>query len=181
MNNSNNAGRPGFIVHEDDWKRISDRVEPSTLGSALVKVIGDSFSENPRDASGEIADFAERLIYGLLWDRNRRDHRQYERNVRYYCARKRADGAAAPPRFVKPTLEAVRDYCAEKGYSNVDPADFVDYYESNGWKVGKSPMKDWKRTVNRWHRNHDRGPAARPVGVVLQDGEDGHDEHAYEL
>lgn len=86
------------------------------------------------------------------------------------------------PKFVKPTLDDVRGYCREKGYTNVDAADFVDYYESNGWKVGRVPMKDWRRTVNRWHRSGGtRRQDARPAGQVLREREVGHDEHEYKL
>jgi hypothetical protein len=36
---------------------------------------------------------------------------------------------------------------------------FVDYYESNGWKVGKNPMKDWKAAVRTWkQQNNDKQP-----------------------
>lgn len=53
-------------------------------------------------------------------------------------------------RFVKPTLEEVQAYITEKGL-NVNAEKFIDYYESNGWKVGRNPMKDWKATVRRWN------------------------------
>jgi hypothetical protein len=29
---------------------------------------------------------------------------------------------------------------------------FMDHYESNGWVVGKVPMKDWQSTVRNWMR-----------------------------
>ena len=54
--------------------------------------------------------------------------------------------------FVKPTVDEVRTYCQERK-NNVDPERFVDYYESNGWKVGKNSMKDWKATVRTWEKN----------------------------
>ena len=54
-------------------------------------------------------------------------------------------------RMKRPTLEEVRDYCREIG-SGVDPEKWLDYYEANGWKVGKNPMKDWKACVRRWSR-----------------------------
>lgn len=63
-------------------------------------------------------------------------------------------------KFVKPTEDEVRKYCEEQGYGNVNPADFIDYYESNGWMIGKAKMKDWKRTVNRWHRMHQKKSGA---------------------
>lgn len=56
------------------------------------------------------------------------------------------------PRFIKPTVEEVRAYCRERN-NNVDAERFVDYYEANGWKVGKNPMKDWKATVRTWEKN----------------------------
>ena len=58
--------------------------------------------------------------------------------------------------FVPPTVEEVKAYCDEKGYS-VDPGQFVDFYESKGWLVGKSKMKDWKASVRTWQRNHKTG------------------------
>lgn len=55
-------------------------------------------------------------------------------------------------RFEKPTISDVEQYCIERN-NNVDPQHFVDYYESNGWKVGKNSMKDWKAAVRTWERN----------------------------
>ena len=49
-------------------------------------------------------------------------------------------------------------YCKERG-NNVDPAMFMSFYESNGWKVGKNPMKDWKACVRTWeNRDKTRAP-----------------------
>lgn len=55
-------------------------------------------------------------------------------------------------RFTPPTREEVAAYIAEKGY-RVDPDRWMAYYESNGWKVGRNPMKDWKAAVVTWARN----------------------------
>lgn len=55
-------------------------------------------------------------------------------------------------RFIKPTVKDITPYCKEKG---IDPCMFYDHYESNGWKVGKNPMKDWKATVRKWARRGD--------------------------
>lgn len=54
-------------------------------------------------------------------------------------------------RFIKPTLEDVIAYCEEKR-NGVDPEKWYNYYESNGWKVGKNSMKNWKACVNTWSR-----------------------------
>lgn len=55
-------------------------------------------------------------------------------------------------KFQKPSLEEVKEYCLERNNS-VDAEMFIDYYESNGWKVGKNSMKDWKACVRTWERN----------------------------
>ena len=55
-------------------------------------------------------------------------------------------------RFKKPSLEEVQDYCKERN-NNINAEQFLDFYESNGWKVGKNPMKDWKAAVRTWERN----------------------------
>lgn len=55
-------------------------------------------------------------------------------------------------RFEPPTLEDVRAYCVERGNS-VDPERFIDHYTSNGWMVGKNPMKDWKAAVRNWEKS----------------------------
>ena len=51
--------------------------------------------------------------------------------------------------FLKPSVDDVKAYCTEKGYS-INAEYFVDYYESNGWMVGKNKMKDWKASVRMW-------------------------------
>lgn len=58
----------------------------------------------------------------------------------------------AKKRFVKPKLEDIRDFCLEKNI-NIDVDRFFNYYESKGWKVGVSPMKDWKAAVRNWAKN----------------------------
>ena len=74
----------------------------------------------------------------------------------------------AASRFIPPTVKEVRAYCQER-QNNVDAERFVDYYTSNGWKVGKNPMKDWKAAVRTWERHgwngygYDGKPQSKPV------------------
>jgi len=55
-------------------------------------------------------------------------------------------------RFIKPTIQEIKDYCLERK-NNVDVNKFFNHYESNGWKVGKNGMKDWKACVRTWEGN----------------------------
>ena len=72
-------------------------------------------------------------------------------------------------RFTPPTLAEVQSYVAER-QSPVDPQGFIDFYESKGWLVGKTPMKDWKaacRNAEKWERWANKAPQTRPGGDVF--------------
>ena len=56
----------------------------------------------------------------------------------------------------RPTVEEVRAYCQERK-NKVDPEQFVDFYASKGWMIGKNPMKDWKAAVRTWERSEAKG------------------------
>ena len=60
-------------------------------------------------------------------------------------------------RFQKPTIEEIRQYCQEKGY-NVEAEQFFNFYESKGWVVGKSPMKNWRAAVSTWNKREKEIP-----------------------
>lgn len=53
--------------------------------------------------------------------------------------------------FTPPTVEEVAGYCAER-HNSVDPEMFINYYQSNGWMVGRNKMKDWKAAVRTWEK-----------------------------
>jgi hypothetical protein len=52
----------------------------------------------------------------------------------------------------KPTVDEIKAYCEERK-NGVNAEQFFDYYESKGWVVGKSKMKDWRASVRTWERN----------------------------
>ena len=64
-------------------------------------------------------------------------------------------------RFQKPTAEEIDAYCKERG-NGIDARKFYDFYESKGWVVGKSPMKDWKAAVRTWEQRDDFRMARQP-------------------
>lgn len=59
--------------------------------------------------------------------------------------------------FVKPTLEECTAYANEKGF-NWDASRFYNYYESNGWRVGRNPMKNWKAAMSNWNTKEPKYP-----------------------
>ena len=58
-------------------------------------------------------------------------------------------------RFIQPSLEEVRLYCLEKGYT-FDAEVFIAHYTSNDWKVGKNKMKCWKSACTTWGKRESK-------------------------
>lgn len=52
-------------------------------------------------------------------------------------------------RFRKPARQEIDHFANE---NNLSANGFFDYYESNGWKAGKNPMKDWKAALRGWSK-----------------------------
>ena len=71
-------------------------------------------------------------------------------------------------KFVPPTVEEVAAYCLERK-NKVDAAYFVDHYTSNGWKVGKQNMKDWKAAVRTWEKNGYNQPSKKQDALEPND------------
>lgn len=54
-------------------------------------------------------------------------------------------------RFAPPTVTEVKEYCVERR-NKIDPEQFIDFYESKGWMIGKNKMKSWKASIRTWER-----------------------------
>ena len=65
----------------------------------------------------------------------------------------------AEEREKKPSLEEVMSFSQEAGL-NVDVQYFYNYYEANGWYIGKRPIRDWKAALKAWAR---KTPLPRPA------------------
>ena len=70
-------------------------------------------------------------------------------------------------RFIKPTIQEIKDFLREKSIS-IDPERFYNYYESNGWKVGRNLMKDWRAAVRTWSNQATQTKSA-DIGIILKD------------
>ena len=57
----------------------------------------------------------------------------------------------SPRGFVPPTKEEVQSYMESVG-SRIDPEEFMAFYESKGWMVGKNKMKSWKSAIVTWEK-----------------------------
>lgn len=102
--------------------------------------------------NGYHAAFAERakIAADARWDKTRKERIRKETSIA--SSMLVASDTHKHSAFIKPTLEEIKTYCMEKSYT-FDPEGFLAYYESNGWKVGKNPMKCWKSACVTFQKN----------------------------
>ena len=72
--------------------------------------------------------------------------------------------ADAAPRFSPPSISDISDFCHEAGIT-IDVQAFYDFYSSNGWKVGRNSMKDWRAAVRTWARRDSQQQQRRPASA----------------
>jgi len=76
--------------------------------------------------------------------------------------------------FAKPPLHEIISFFVVKTENNWNKAfaqneaqKFFNFYESNGWKVGKNPMKDWSAAANNWiARNNKDNPQPQQKRIL---------------
>lgn len=133
-----------------DATPVNEPIRPNTTAT-------DNSNDNENDNGNENDNEPTTKVVG---DTKKKEKKSIEK-------KKVAD---APTRFQKPKVEEVAAYCKERG-NYVDAQHFVDFYESKGWKVGNSPMKDWKAAVRTWEQRDGRARKPAPKGVTLGVGE----------
>lgn len=52
--------------------------------------------------------------------------------------------------FAPPSIEEIKTYFISKNSNEIEALKFHSFYESKGWKVGKSPMKKWESAASGW-------------------------------
>ncbi|MGN0803504.1 MAG: replisome organizer [Candidatus Faecivicinus sp.] len=75
-------------------------------------------------------------------------------------------------RFTPPTLEEIQafmaEYSREKGLLvdvSREAEAFMDYYASNGWRVGRNKMQDWRATIRTWLKRASGSASVEPVAM----------------
>jgi hypothetical protein len=91
--------------------------------------------------SGDVRDDTS---YNNVFEENQREENQ-ERG-----------GRQTKKPFVHPSLADIQSYCLERK-NGIDPQRFIDFYQSNGWRVGRNPMRDWRAAVRTWERREKEG------------------------
>lgn len=131
-----------YVLAEPSRNQVGSKMEPTCIQSGTTlepmrNQVGSKMEPQVRDRD------RDRLEIEIGKDRDSRE-----------SSRKRssANNSTTAHKFVKPTLEELKAYIAENGYTFPAEA-FMDYYESNGWKVGRNTMKSWQATCRTWQRH----------------------------
>lgn len=118
----------GKQASKDGSKTASKRASKSTSKTVSKQASKDGCGEPSNDASKRPSEEEEELGRGI-----------------------RSKEPVGRARFRAPSAEEVASYCSESSLV-IDAQAFVDFYASKGWKVGSSPMKDWKAAARNWAR-----------------------------
>lgn len=165
-------------ANEDDLRVLVSRGFVQILNDDFVSVILDWKTNNYIQKDRYHPSLYTELLESLAVDTECK-HNGYEMDTQVRLGKVsigkvsigESSGADKPPmrsKFTPPSVEEVGSYCRENGYS-VDPEHFVNYYTSNGWRVGKNPMKDWKAAVRTWQRKEkeqDGKTESKPVWTI---------------
>jgi hypothetical protein len=146
--------------------QIGDSVE--RIQEALNYLLAPDPKSRSQEDDGRRMIRVGEYLYRLVNWKTYRDGTDYEARRAYWSDRQKAHRAAkkesggdAPPvvdkppvaKFKKPTIAELELHAAKIGLP-VDEVDkFLNYYESNGWRVGRNPMKKWEASLVNWKNN----------------------------
>lgn len=154
--------RDGKMKYLDGWVAVKNFIKHQATNPKVESGIKAELSKAPEWAIAYIYSMDSLSHLNLNIDSNliksNRDSNQED------------EGKKPRSQFQKPTVEQIAEYLTEQrnaGKSIGFTADkFYDYYESKGWVVGKSKMKDWKASVRTWINNgYDMPAKNQPVKI----------------
>lgn len=134
-------------------RRLNMPIE--TLNDAILKL--ESPDPNSRDMEFEgrrIQRLDEHRDWGwkiLNWEKYEQVRNKADSYLR--VAKHREKTAAEDGKFHKPTIEETKLHFSKVGMPMSEAEKFHNYYESNGWRVGKNPMKNWVSAAANWKKN----------------------------
>lgn len=177
--------KPGqFITSLDSLSSAcAQQVKTKSVRTALLKLEKWGFLANRSTKTGRLItickwDTYQNLEYepGKDGGKERAKHGQRagkeraankngknENNVNNLKEKEKKEKSVVTKRFTPPSLLEVQDYISSKDFK-VNALAFIDYYQSNGWKVSRNPMKDWQASVRLWNRrNLDNEKSRQPA------------------
>ena len=121
-----------------------------------------------------LAGFIE-FQYGNKLNPNNRVHKSIlnilndnDLNLEVFDTKVRLDAPTKDSKNIPESIQEVITYFKGKGSNKREAERFYFYYESQGWRVGKNPMKDWRMAASGWiSRNKKNEPDSDYLGGQL--------------
>lgn len=157
-----------FICAEYDLiNENTDKQQEKELSEDKNNLIGFNFIKpNLIEFNSEKQNLTELNSVSSLKEKKRKETKLKEKKLKENNIKENnfVPGGTTTHNFKKPSLDEIADYAEQyissKGYIvNFNPERFFDFYESKGWMVGKSKMKDWEAAVRNWINNDNPAPA----------------------
>jgi len=136
-----------FYGRQHDYNQLTlSECEKVLIGTKLLQIDGEYvFSERVKNNLILRAEKSKKASENV--------RKRYDRNTAVYdrttIKERKGKEITTTTRFEKPTAVAVTEYAKSLSFELNGQA-FVDYYEANGWKVGRNPMKSWQAAVRTW-------------------------------
>lgn len=170
-----------FDIDEMKYQSKVERNRENGRRGGIQKAENDKVKADGSGTKRMLANASEcqRNLANLAYNDNENDNDKdiEKENNSSELLKKKPTPKQQASKFVKPQVAEVDAYCKERN-NGVDAEKFCSYYEANGWKVGRNPMKDWKAAVRTWERNRSTtsangqsGVTNVPQGVTLGVGE----------
>ena len=167
----NKMGKVWMYNSVKDWHNTYPFMSESTIKRALNKLKQEKIIQvmqldsNPMNKTNWYTLTNALGHFEPIEQVNLNSSKQYETNN----VKQTEDSVVKPPRkkvekFVKPTIEEI-----QKEFPTIDAHRFYNYYESNGWKVGKNAMKKWKAAAKNWIPKDKEINLNKPPKATLDD------------
>jgi hypothetical protein len=145
--------------------RWSRKEESEVIEALRILSSPDTRRLEPQEFEGrriEKCDEGYKVLKGkyyrdLMFSASRKEYKRVKQAE--YRERDRSvqtPGSAPKPRFTPPTIEEVKFYAAKIGLPEPEAIRFHSYYSSNGWRVGRNPMKDWHTAMVGWKTRYEQ-------------------------
>lgn len=145
---------PNFTVDTPKNVTVSDRFTISVKIKFWNKYQGDFSSDRVKKHRGNLSSTVTTNVTAQEEKRREVEEKRKEEIVHRGIPLAGVQKITSSSAFQRPTPEEVTAYAATLHF-DLNGSRFCDYYGSVGWRVGRTPMKDWKAAVRTWKRKHD--------------------------
>lgn len=158
----------GFYVQDEYWDAVydlPDKEQDAFFGACARQFFrGDTDEPKPKNARRVFKVTRARIdkarkcasSANARWDANEDATHDANVDANEDATLNKRESKSKNLRFTPPTREEASEYLASIGLE-ADLDKVFDHYESNGWKCGRNPMKDWRAAFRRAAREWAKG------------------------